>query len=49
MSMDDVLIATTVSGMLLAVAYIGLGFRDSLRQRSLESRRRELAGKSANE
>ena len=49
MSMDDVLIAITVSGMFLAVAYIGLGFRDSLRQRSLESRRRELAGKSANE
>jgi hypothetical protein len=45
MSLDDVLIATTVSGMFLAVAYIGLGFRESLRLQNLELHRREQAGK----
>jgi len=44
MSLDDVLIATTVSGMCLAVFYIGLGFRESLRLKILELHRRELAG-----
>ncbi len=34
MSLDDVLIAITVIGMLLSVAYIGLGFRDSIRLQS---------------
>ena len=44
MSPDDVLIAMTVSGIVLALADIGLAFRESLRLQSLELRRREAAG-----
>jgi hypothetical protein len=44
MSLDDVLIAITLGGMLLAAAYIIVGFGESLRLQSLELRRRELAG-----
>jgi hypothetical protein len=43
MSLDDVMIAISLGGLLLSGTYIGAGFRESRRKRDFQVRRSERA------